>query len=300
MKLAEFGQLIKTLRKTSLDECGNPWTRASLSRAIHLTQDQLGRLERGDRKYLDTQTLNLLTKAFKLTNLEKREFLYAATSLGDERLFENEDPESHLNKLMCEMEKLQVPALLIDAYSDIVAINKAALNLFLVTPELLNYLRQVPAGQNLINLLYSPAFGSKEIFGSFWRRVATIEILLFRRSTLRYRHTDYFDYIYKILTANIQFDIDWYSSQRNADHYDLTYEHFNYNHPRYGPLSYLASETIINSSKGELYMLVYNPTNSVTSSVFRKLVGVNSNEVYNTAAWPDKVIPSNDSNEQTF
>ncbi len=291
MNLNEFGLLIKTLRKSSADQFGNIWTRDRLSKAIHLTPDQLGRVERGDRKYLDPQTLKLLAKAFNLTNLEKKEFFYAALGLADKEIFKHEEPDNQLNNLLCEMENLQTPALLIDAYSDIVALNTAALNLYLVTPELLSIARQIPAGHNLINLIYSSAFGSKELFGSFWQQAATIEILLFRRSTLRYRHTDYFNYILKILFKEKQFDIDWYSSHRYAEQYDLTYEHFEYEHPRYGPLSYLATETIINTKKGQLYLLLYNPFNKVTASVFAKLLGKSGNKAYRAASWPEKIIP---------
>jgi len=237
MNLNDFGLLTKTLRKSSVDQWGNPWTRESLSRAVHLSPDQLGRLERGDRKYLDTQTLLLLADSFNLTNLERKEFLYAAL------------------------------------------------------PELLDYTKQVPAGQNLLNLVYSPVFGAREIFGSFWRKIATIEIILFRRSTLRYRHTAYFNYLMKVLLQEKQFDIDWYFCQRYADRYDLTYVNFLYEHPRYGPLSYLATETIISTKKGELYLLAYNPLDKTTASIFKNIKGDKENRIHRFASWPEKKVP---------
>ncbi len=292
MNLTDFGLLIKTLRKSSVDQWGNPWTRESLSRAVHLSPDQLGRLERGDRKYLDTHTLMLLADSFNLTNLERKEFLYAALGLSDEELFSREDSIRLLNSLLAETENLQVPILIIDAYADIVAANTATLNLFMMTPELLNYTRQIPAGQNLLNMIYSPVFGTRDILGSFWRKIATIEILLFRRSTLRYRHTGYFKYLFKILLKEKQFDIDWYFCQRYADRYDLTYVHFLYEHPRYGPLSYIATETVICTKKGELYLLIYNPVDHATASIFKSLKGTNENRVYRYARWPEKKIPA--------
>jgi len=51
LRAATFGQLVKELRKTTSDHQGNRWTRETLSKQIHLSVDQLGRLERGDRKY---------------------------------------------------------------------------------------------------------------------------------------------------------------------------------------------------------------------------------------------------------
>ncbi len=292
MNLAEFGTLIKTLRRSSVDQWGNPWTRENLSRAVHLSPDQLGRLERGDRKYLDTQTLMLLADSFNLTNLERKEFLYAALGLPDEELFLHTDCNAQLNGLLEEMEYFQVPAMLIDAYADIVAANTSTLNLFMITPEMLTYTRKIPAGQNLIYLLYSPSFGTREILGNFWRKIATIEILLFRRSTLRYRHTAYFRYLLKILLRIKQFDIDWYFCQRYADRYDLTYVHFLYEHPQYGLLSYLATETIVNTTRGELYLLIYNPVDKATASVFENLKENSENKAYRFAGWPEKKVLS--------
>jgi len=291
MNLADFGFLIKTLRKSSVDQWGNPWTRESLSRAVHLSPDQLGRLERGDRKYLDTQTLMLLADSFNLTNLERKEFLYAALGLSDEELFSHEDSIKQLNNLLEQAENFQAPILLIDVYADIVAANISTLNLFMMTPELLDYTRQIPAGQNLLNLIYAPVFGTRETLGPFWRKIATIEILLFKRSTLRYRHTEYFKYLIKNLLKQKQFDIDWYFCQRYADRYDLTYVHFLYKHPRYGPLSYIATETVICTKKGELYLLIYNPLDHITASVFKSLQNNKKNRVYKFADWPEKIIP---------
>ena len=291
MNLSDFGLLIKTLRRTTVDRQGVPWTRESLSSAVHLSPDQLGRLERGDRKYLDTQTLLHLADSFNLTNLERKEFLYAALGLSNETLFPREDSLTRFNNLLAEMNVFQVPALLLDAYADIVAANTSTLNLFMVTPELLNYAKQIPAGQNLLYLIYEPAFGTREIFGPSWRKIATIEILLFRRSTLRYRHTAYFKSLLGILLKERQFDIDWYFCQKYADRYDLTYFHFQYDHPRYGPLSYMATETLVSTRQGDLYLLLYNPVDTTTASVFKNLKGPGENKINRFAGWPDKKTP---------
>ncbi len=290
MNYVEFGQLIKTLRKGSYDQSGHQWTRETLSSAVHLTPDQLGRLERGERKHLETQTLQLLAQCFNLTELEKKEFLCAAVGLSDSEIFNRTEPQTQLENLIAEMENLRLPAFVLDVYADIVAANTAALNLFLLTPEVLDHAGKLPAGYNLINFIYSPMFGCREFFGSLWREIATIEILLFRRSSLRYRHTEYFDHLIKTLFKNKLFDIDWYSSQRYENHYELTYERFNYDHPRFGPIFYIATETIVNTKKGDLYLLLYNPADSVTISVFGDLIKEKGNKLQRLASWPEKKI----------
>ncbi len=290
INLTEFGLLVKALRKSSVDQYGNRWTRESLSEAIHLTPNQLGRLERGDRKYLDAQTLQLLASALNLTSLEQKEFFMAAVGFRNEALFNQEEPEQQLNLLISLMESLEIPAFAIDPYGDIVAANTSSLNLFLLTSELVDYAHTIPGGLNSLYFLYSADFGFKKMIGPSWREVAEIEILLFRRSTLRYRHTEYFDYIFKILLKEKQFDIDWYASHRNNRHHDLTCEVFEYDHPRYGQLCYIATETIIYTQKGDLYLILYNPANQATSNVFSKLKGQNKNHTRKLASWPEKIM----------
>jgi len=291
MNLYDFGQLVKTLRKSSVDENGNRWTRKSLSKAIHLTTNQLGRLERGDRKYLDNQTLQLLADSLQLSNLEKKEFMMAAIGLTDEELYCREEPISQLNDLIDTMENLQIPAYIIDAYSDIVAVNTTILKLYQIIPELIDFARDEPVGLNMLYFIYSPELGYKEIVGSDWRESADLSLLFFKRTSLRYRHTEYFNYIIKELLREKQFYIDWYSSHRFHEYSDITYERFNYRHPIYGPLKYIATETAIHTQKGDLYLVIYNPADSTTTQSFSRIKSEHGNRAHRLAEWPEKIIP---------
>ncbi len=290
INLREFGLLVKTLRKNSVDDNGNMWTRESLSEAVHLTPNQLGRLERGDRKYLDTQTLQLLAEALNLTTLEQKEFFSAAVSPINKTLLNPKKPDEQLSNLYTLIEMLRIPAFAIDPYGDIIASNTSAANLFCITPEVVEYARTIPLGLNYMYLLYSSTYGFKDIFGPKWKEIAALEILLFRRATLRYRHTEYFKYIFENLLSEKQFDIDWYASHRNQKTYDLTHEIFEYDHPRYGQLKYIATETITDTQKGNIYLLMYNPADQATLSVFNSLHGPNKNHLHKLARWPEKIM----------
>ncbi len=290
MNLSNFGKLVKALRNSSLDEDGNRWTRDTLSNAVHLTANQLGRLERGDRKYLDNQTLQLLAESFKLTNLEAKEFLSAAVGIDDSALFGFEKPEEKLNNLIAIIETLQVPAFIVDVYTDFVAANAGALNLFQIEPELIDYMSFIPAAQNMVNFVYSSELGFKEIVGSQWRESADTVMLFFRRSTLRYRHTKYFQFLLKELLKEKQFDVDWYTNHRITEHLDVTYDHFIYKHPVHGCLKYISTETIINTSVGDLYLIVYNPMDQLTAEIFSKIANHGNRRAYRIAPWPDKDI----------
>ena len=290
MNLSDFGKLVKALRHSSMDDNGNRWTRDTLSNAVHLTANQLGRLERGDRKYLDNQTLQLLAESFKLTNLEQKEFLSAAVGIDDSALFGLEKPEEKLNKLIAIVESLQMPAFILDVYIDFIASNAGALNLFQVAPELIDHMSYIPAGHNMLNFIYSSELGFKETVGSQWREAADTAMLLFRRSTLRYRHTKYFQFLLKELLKEKQFDIDWYANHRHSGHYDVTFEQFNYKHPVHGPLKYISTETLINTSKGDLYLIIYNPSDQLTAEIFADITNSGNKRAYRIAPWPEKDI----------
>jgi len=288
LSLYDFGLIVKALRKNSFDENGNRWTRETLSRAVHLTEDQLGRLERGDRKYLDNQILMLLADSFNLTSLERKEFFYAALGLKDEALFNQENPETQLSNLTEIMEKLLVPAFLADVYKDIVVANKAVMDLYQLTPARISSLKKAPAGFNQLYLVYSKKSGLRDLIGPRWREAAMMTLLEFRRSSLRYRHTNYFQYLINTLLKLKEFELDWYFSHRINDYTDLTYERFEYEHPFFGPVTYNATETTINTMKGDLTLVLYNPANPDTADIFAELMKYGGNKVQQFAGWPDK------------
>jgi hypothetical protein len=169
-----------------------------------------------------------------------------------------------------------------------VAVNSSVLALYQVTPDLINYANKIPAGMNFVYFVYSEKLGLKSLLNSEWREVADMAMLFFRRSTLRYRHTLYFSSLFKALLKEKQFDIDWYTSQRLDNQCDLTYEELNYLHPLYGSLNYVATETAIKTSNGELFLIIYNPTNEETVKVFSDLHREYGNSILRLASWPEK------------
>lgn len=290
MDFVEFGKIVRALRRNNYDENGNTLSRERLSELVHLTPHQLGRLERGDRKYLENDTLELLANAFKLTTLEKDEFYLAALGMPDELAHDRERPDQKLEELLAVLEKLTSPAFIIDVYADLVAANNSFFKLLMITPELLEYAKTIPAGLNILNFMYSPLSGFKEMIGPKWREYGRVEILLFRRASLRYRHTPYFEHILKTLLKEKEFSIDWYASHIRQEQYDATYVHYEYSHPCYGPLSYLITETVINTRSGNLYLVVYNPMDEPTTAVFNNLIMPEARSAQKITSWPDKVI----------
>ncbi len=291
MDPADFGLLIKTLRCNGHDNLGNWWTREGLCNEVHLTPDQLGRIERGERKYLDNETLHLLASAFKLTNLERKEFMFASIGIPDSVVNSMLEPATQLNNVIILLESLRVPAFAIDVYSDLIVSNQAALYISQLTPEKLKHAKTVPAGLNHLYLLYSPDYGYREILGDHWQSTAMQELLLFRHSSLRYRHTEYFNYLLQELLKNRAFDINWYSSHKSDLYNDMAYASLKYEHPAYGPVNYIATETVLHTKKGDLRLVILNPVDSVTTALFANLTSSGSNQVIQLNSWPEKVIP---------
>lgn len=276
------------MRKSSLNEQGKPWNREALGQAVHLTEDQLGRLERGDRKYIDKQTLTLLVDSFNLTSQERKEFYYAAVGLQDKEIFNQEEPETQLKNLMESLEKLHLPALIVDVYLDIVATNKAMLDLYQITPDLIEAHREKAAGFNQLYTLYSSRLNLKKLIGPAWKEASLISILEFRRSSLRYRHTNYFKYLLNKLLKIKDFKRDWQASHRYKDYCDTAYANFTYKHCFFGLLDYTVTITKINTMAGELNLILHNPTDPGTLSAFEELANYGGTNVLKLAPWPEK------------
>ncbi len=290
METNHFGSLVKALRTSNLNEDGKTWTRNSFSEAIGLTPGQLGRLERGDRKSLDNNTLDLMAQALNLTSMETKELFMVAVGMSDERLYGETQPKQQLQALADYMEQISLPAFIIDVYADFIAFNQALLKLFAISPEIIDYAKTLPAGQNMLHFLYAPDFGFRDVIGPSWRNVVLKEIYLFRRSSFRYRHTAYFKNLIRELLKIEPFAIDWYASQRLNKHYNLRYAEFSYIHPRFGPVHYLATETIVNTRQGDLYLVIYNPLDADTKKIFANLLTAPNNETILPTSWPEKTL----------
>jgi len=288
MKQADFGQIVKFLRKKTSDKKGNPWTRESLSKHLHLSINQLGRLERGDRKYLDRQTLKILADAFNLTPIERKEFLIAAAGITNEDYSYYITPEEQLKDLLDALNKIWSPAIVIDAFQNLVAANKPYQDLFMVTQELIDYGRQNPIKLNLLYVTYAEELGLRDLVGPYWREVALIQIHHFRRTSFRYQHHDYYKLLVDELFKLPQFDIDWYASHRAPFDKYQQYLRYNYEHPAYGPLNYIGTVTIVNSMYGELNLIIYNPIDFATSAVFFQLARSEIRQIVRLAEWPIK------------
>lgn len=297
MDSREFGKLLAALRKQNLNDYGKTWTREELSRQIHISAHQLGRLERGSRKYLDTETLQLLADAFNLTTLERKELFFAAVGISEDDIVNPDDTENRtdLSNLVEALKLKQSPAFLVDDYADIVAVNLNTILLYQVSQDYLSADGDNYAAFNLMKFVYDEASGYKEAVGAAWEDMAKRNINYFRRITLRKRHKAYFNKILGELRRLEKFDLHWHEISRSPSGIDSVYDYYRWHHPSYGPVHMVFTESTIPTRHGNLHLFIYTPCNLETAEAFYRIAREAGEVAFQLSPWPQK--PLNESED---
>jgi len=292
MDSREFGKLLAALRKQNLTDHGKTWTREELSRHIHISAHQLGRLERGSRKYLDTETLQLLADAFNLTTLERKEFFFAAVGISEDDIFHPDETEARtdLRNLIEALKLMQSPTILVDDYADIVAANMNVMHLYQVKQDYLTSSGDSYAAYNLMKFIYDESSGYKGAVGAAWEDMARRNINYFRRITLRKRHKPYFKKILGELRRFEKFDLYWHEISRSPSGIDSVYDYYRWHHPSFGPLHMVFTETSIPTRHGNLHLFNYTPCDLETAEAFYRIAREAGNVAFPLAPWPQKPL----------
>lgn len=298
MNRREFGQLIAALRKEHMDEAGNRLTQAKLAELAQAQDPQtplneviLGKIERGERATLDDQTLLSLAETLKLTTGERREFFLAATGLYDEQIFQHHDSaDETLAKAVQMLQDIQLPAVLLDSYLDIIAANNMVLDLYnAIDVNIQNRLGQ-PAGLNLLNIIFSADFDPQRKLMSrqAWHNFAVGNVIYFRRITLRQRMTDYFADLYAILRRNREFRWYWeqvfYEEKRNF----VGGESFQMGSGGDERYRYLTAPLTLLTAYGNLEIITHIPRNLETAEAFLRMAQTSPPRVHQLSSWPEK------------
>jgi hypothetical protein len=214
--------------------------------------------------------------------------LIAAAGISDTDFCYHLAPKEQLAELVDVAAAIQTPAFILDAFQDIIAANQVSLKLFMINQEMIEFTRQLPIGFNLLYYLYAKDLGFQNLMGASWNNVAMIQIHQFRRTSLRFRQQKYYKFLLNELLKEPKFDIDWYTSCRSPNDNYLKYEYFDYIHPEYDSLKYIATETNTDTLHGELQLIVYNPTDSKTALLFNRLAEIEASKATRLAGWPEK------------
>lgn len=290
MDRKKFGKLIIALRRERLDRHFTSWTRQKFSEESGIDQEILTNIETGRRAILYPDLLIKMANALMLTSGERREFFLAASGVDEQAIYHpRENPRTALENMLAIMDDIQQPAFLIDSFFDLVAINQMALEIYNVNiTNFLDSQSNPKTRYNLIRLLFSSEFDEqKTMFGKSREKFAMNTIMLFRTTTLRYRASEYFQYLYPHL-----YEIDDF---KNYIHYLLKDDDYmnnnmfiTLNNPRIGSVQSVCTSLSATSTHGELRLLTFTPLSEETSKIFANLAQ-QGNFVFQTLPdWPDK------------
>lgn len=290
--------MLAALRKQNLNEYGKSWTREELSKYMHISPHQLGRLERGNRKYLDTETLQLLADAFNLTALERKELFFAAVGVSEDAIvgLENTQAKAEFENLISTLEKIRAPAFIVDDYADLVAVNMSIMKLYQVNPDYVARGGESYSAFNLLKFIYDETSGYKSAVGAAWENMARRNMNFFRRISLRQRHKPYFNQILSELCRIKKFDLHWHEISRSPSDVDSVYDIFKWHHPAYGPVHLVFTEASLPTRYGNLYLFTYSPMDIETAAVFLEISSEMGGTAFRFAPWPFK--PLNEKEDQ--
>lgn len=300
MNRKEFGQLIAALRKEHFDEEGNRLTQAKLAEQAQqldpvspLNEIIIGKIERGERAILDNLTLLSLADTLELTIGERREFFLTATGLDDVQIYTaHETAEEILASAIQMLTDIQLPALLLDSYLDVIAINTILMKLYEVSQiDLYNRMNQ-PAGLNLLSLIFSADFEPqrKLMTQRQWHNFAVGNVIYFRRTTLRYRMSDYFATLFTQLWRNREFRWYWEQVFYEEKRYFVGGESFKIGTPVSNQLNYLTAPLVTLTPYGNLEIIIHIPRGAETAVAFHQMAAAAPSMVHQLSSWPEKTL----------
>jgi len=289
MERKNLGQLIAALRRERLDKHLSPWTRQHFARESGIDQEILANIETGRRAIFYPDLLLKLAEALQLTSVERREFFLAASGVdeGDMYLRRRNTGET-LHSLLALMGQLQAPAFLVDQYWDMVAINQAIIEIYNTRPEVLLNPASNPATRfNMMRVLFSDEFSAqKAMLGNGWEQFAIESAMLFRASSLRYRATDYFQFLYPQLCEFDDFRN--YIQRKPRDDTFLDNMFITLDNPRLGLIRTISTSLVAATTEGELTLSTFTPLDPQTVQIFANICAQGNPVLTIFPHWPDK------------
>jgi hypothetical protein len=113
----------------------------------------------------------------------------------------------------------------------------------------------------------------------------------FRENSLRYRAKPYFKYLMKVFRNPPEypyFERYWKLVSSTEQDKEVNVDHFSYTHSEFGPLNYIASNTLAVTSSGNLILTQNLPLDEHTEDVFNQLKLKAGSGVERFAPWPLK------------
>ncbi len=290
----EFGTLVASLREDMR------WTQMELAKKSGVDISAISNIERGERRTLLKNNMLLkLADGFRLTSMEKMEFLFAASGVTEIEKVRNENTpakkqfnaRAFIEETGRQIARIALPAFITDAFCDILAANHCVIDFYNIPKELIQNGKSMIGGYNEMSYVFQFNSNFPDIIGNdSLERLALINVRYFRRRTLRVRCKPYFPILLNEFLNNKKYpafercwrrilfeDIDDFSLpiHRSAE---TVYAH-----------SFVSTESLFALTPyGELYLHQLVPLNRKTAERMAK-TSKKAGEGYELlAAFPDK------------
>lgn len=291
MTRVEFGKLVAALRQERVDRRNIPWSRQKFAEESKVDREILINIEIGRKAFLYPDILVKMANTLKLTSGERREFFLAASGVGEEHTcHKSETPKKALEDMLAIMDTLRQPALLVDQYFDIAAINFMAMEAYSINPGCFVRSNTSSIIQcNLIRFLFSPEFDAqKAMFDVFKDRLDANVVTLFRAASLRYRATEYFEKIIPYLYEFNEFKVHFQRQRKLQEERYTDNVSINLGNQKPNALRATSSSITATSTAGELRLFMFKPLNEETSRMFSNLTKQENYVFQSLPKWPNK------------
>ncbi|MBI2332582.1 MAG: helix-turn-helix domain-containing protein [Chloroflexi bacterium] len=295
MDRKEFGFLVSLLRQ----DLG--LTQFQLAENANIDIAVISQVERGVKKYFDPELLFQLANALHLTTIERREFFLASSGISESQVIRQPsaalatdtiNADKVLGKMVTIIEKLRLPAFIMDVYSDVLAINRIAAGFFQVTPEILEIAPRVPGGYSTVRMMFGKDLTIRSKIIENWDQYAVGSMRFVRENSLRYRPKPYFQYLMKAFRNPTEYPLFqryWRMVSSFEQDREANVDVFSYTHADFGPLKYATSTTVSITPHGELFLNQYLPLDKHTHALFDGLANqAGEGVIAPLAPWPQK------------
>lgn len=292
MKPEDFGKLVQSLRKEYRDDNDNLLTQETLAKRTGLPLRTIERIESGTLKRLEAGTLLQLADALRLTSMERKEFFYAAIGIEKDQQSApaRSNPAPILEELIERIGAMDVPAFINDVYGDILAANRAIIELLGISNQYISASATEPAGFNNMKIVFSAKSHFRSITGSQWDSSVLRIMQFFRALSLRYRFEPYFEQTLRVLQTLPDFKEYWKQAHLEDEGILDTTTRYSYRHPIFGAVDYSSNVAMTVTNAGELCTVVYLPLSENTRNAFATIIKNHGKKVVRLSSWPEKTL----------